>query len=127
VGAAARDRRGSRDGGATKTGTTPPFIFLPEIFCLIFSDPSIAMTSSVRRGDVATQSDDIVAQKRPFCATRQFVAKKDASPDWIKVCNDFGSIFPARAGSNLSVCAMQVSVRQGEAASAASFGASARF
>jgi hypothetical protein len=53
------------------------------------------MTSSARRGDVATQSRDIVAQKRPFCATRQFVAKYDASPCWIEVCNDFGSIFPA--------------------------------
>jgi hypothetical protein len=60
-----------------------------------------------------TQSDDIVAQKRPFGATRQFVAKCDASPCWIEVCNDFGSIFPAL------VCSLKVVGPRGASAGAA--------
>jgi hypothetical protein len=59
----------------------------------------IAMTSIAQRADVVTQSEDIVAQKRPVCATREFVANCGASPYWSEVCNDFGSIFPARGRS----------------------------
>jgi len=77
--------------------------------------PKIEITS-------LAQHDDVVAQERRFCATRDLLKKLDASRNMIEVCGDFAAF--SGLGyllAEASACATQVWMRQGEAARVAGY------